>query len=63
MSQPEQAHINQLQRYRPACSQCGAPTTLARIDTARRMRNLAEGFWFTFGKCPSECEVRVDCPL
>ena len=32
MSQPGQVHINQLQTYRPACSQCGAPTTLARIE-------------------------------
>jgi hypothetical protein len=34
MGQTEPSFINQLQPYRPPCSRCGAPTTLARIEPA-----------------------------
>lgn len=32
MQQPEPSLINQLQSYRPPCTKCGGPTTLARIE-------------------------------
>jgi hypothetical protein len=34
MGQAERSHINPVQIYRPPCSKCGAPTTLARIEPA-----------------------------
>ena len=32
MHQSKTSHINQIQLYRPPCSKCGAPTSLARIE-------------------------------
>ena len=34
MPQSEPNLFNQVQVYRPPCSKCGAPTTLARIEPA-----------------------------
>jgi len=34
MPQSEPSLFNQVQMYRPPCSNCGAPTTLARIEPA-----------------------------
>jgi len=34
MGQAERSYINPVQIYRPPCSKCGAPTTLARIEPA-----------------------------
>lgn len=36
MGQPEPSFMNQVQVYRPRCSRCGAPTTLARIEPAAK---------------------------
>ena len=35
MAHAERSFVNQVQIYRPPCSKCGAPTTLARIEPAR----------------------------
>jgi len=35
MAHAERNSINPVQIYRPPCSKCGAPTTLARIEPAR----------------------------
>ena len=32
MAQPEHAHINKIQLYRPLCSKCGMLKQLARIE-------------------------------
>jgi hypothetical protein len=34
MPQSEPSFVNQMQVYRPPCSRCGQPTTLARIEPA-----------------------------
>ena len=36
MQRSEPSFLNQVQLYRPPCSKCGAPTTLARIEPAAR---------------------------
>ena len=36
MQQPEPSFLNQVRMYRPPCTKCGAPTTLARIEPAAR---------------------------
>jgi len=40
MPQSEPALVNQVQVYRPPCSRCGAPTTLARIERAQPGHDL-----------------------
>ena len=35
MADAERSFVNPVQIYRPSCSKCGAPTTLARIEPAR----------------------------
>ena len=36
MPRSEPSLLNQVQIYRPPCSNCGAPTTLARIEPAQK---------------------------